>query len=63
MKNDNDVLKILREWNEFQGILSRISDDKAKLPIAVEGLQGSLAAFFTAEYVRKRKYNAIHSLQ
>ncbi len=63
MNIDNSVSKILREWGSFQTSVRSLSAENAKLPASIEGLTGSLSAFFASEYVRSRKYEALRALQ
>ena len=69
MKNSlstNSLIPIISSWKDFSDEISRASSAESVsdvFPLDVHGLNGSLNAFYIAEYMRKRHFARIHKMQ
>lgn len=62
----NSLNPILSSWKSFSTLatdLSNCENLESTFPSKIHGLNGSLASFFVAEYMKKRHFNAIHKMQ
>lgn len=62
----NSLIPIISSWQSFSTEVTKISSAESSssvFPVSVHGINGSLAAFFVSEYMKKRHFRAIHQMQ
>ncbi len=62
----NSLIPIISSWQSFSTEISKISSAETAseiFPSSIHGLNGSLPAFFLADYLKKRHFNTIHLMQ
>ncbi|MBR6154666.1 MAG: transcription-repair coupling factor, partial [Treponema sp.] len=66
MKNSlstNSIIPLISSWKELKQTVLAGNDPKSKFPISIQGLYGSLPAFFISEWLKYQNSLIIHNLQ
>ena len=62
----NSLIPIISSWKDFSDEVVKLSSAESSggvFPYEIRGLNGSLNAFFIADYIKKRHFNSIHKMQ
>ena len=60
---NESLLPLLKSWKELHEVLLACADGETSFPAEILGLKGSLPGFFVAQFMERRRLNAIHDEQ
>ena len=59
----NSVFSTLEKWSTLKNIIAEIQSKSQNFPVEIEGLQGAMHSFFTAEYLQAKQARLFNGIQ
>ena len=60
---NESLVPLLKSWKELHGTAVACADGDSGFPAEISGLKGSLPGFFVAQFLERRRLDAIHEEQ